>query len=106
MVIPYRTTRFKSANTFAMAIWDPTIKFNSRQYFRLYGTQQYLRSTTLHVGQKQGNEKSEDEGRDEQDDADHDGSNSNLIRRQGITRESSAKSKPQHTAHFHHHYLD
>ena len=22
---------------FVMAIWDPTAKFNSRQYFRLYG---------------------------------------------------------------------
>ena len=39
MVIPYRTTKFKSANMFAMAIWDPTTKFNSRQYFRLYGIQ-------------------------------------------------------------------
>ena len=28
---------YKSTNTFAMAIWDPTAKFNSRQYFRLYG---------------------------------------------------------------------
>ena len=32
-----RTTKFKSANTFAMAIWDPTTKFNSCQYFWLYG---------------------------------------------------------------------
>ena len=39
MVIPYQTTKFKSANMFAMAIWDPTAKFNSRQYFRLYGTE-------------------------------------------------------------------
>ena len=31
MVIPYRTTKFKSANIFAMAIWGPTAKFNSRQ---------------------------------------------------------------------------
>ena len=23
---------------FGMAIWDPTAKFNSRQYFRLYGS--------------------------------------------------------------------
>ena len=37
MAIPYRTAKLKSANTFAMAIWDPTAKFNSHQYFRLYG---------------------------------------------------------------------
>ena len=37
MAIPYRTAKLKSANAFAMAIWDPTAKFNSRQYFRLYG---------------------------------------------------------------------
>ena len=36
MAIPYRSAKFKSANTFAMAVWDPTTKFNSRQYFRLY----------------------------------------------------------------------
>ena len=39
VVIPYRTAKLKSANTFAMAIWDPTAKFNSHQYFRLYGIQ-------------------------------------------------------------------
>ena len=38
MAILYRTAKFKSANTFAMAIWDPTAKFNFRQYFRLYST--------------------------------------------------------------------
>ena len=38
MAILYRTAKFKSANTFEMAIWDPTAKFNSRQYFRLYGS--------------------------------------------------------------------
>ena len=37
MTILYRTAKFKSANTFAMAIWDSTAKFNSCQYFRLYG---------------------------------------------------------------------
>ena len=37
MVILYRTAKFKSASMFAMAIWDLTAKFNSRQYFRLYG---------------------------------------------------------------------
>ena len=36
MAIPYRTAKFKSANTLVMAIWDPTAKYNSRQYFRLY----------------------------------------------------------------------
>ena len=36
MAIPYRTAKLKSTNTFAMAIWDPTAKFNSCQYFRLY----------------------------------------------------------------------
>ena len=38
MAIPYQTAKLKSANTFAMAIWDPTAKFNSRQYFQLYGS--------------------------------------------------------------------
>ena len=38
MAILYRAAKFKSANTFEMAIWDPTTKFNSRQYFRLYGS--------------------------------------------------------------------
>ena len=37
MVIPYQTAKLKFANTFKMAIWDPTAKFNFRQYFRLYG---------------------------------------------------------------------
>ena len=37
VVIPYRTAKFKSANIFAIAIWGPTTKFNSCQYFRLYG---------------------------------------------------------------------
>ena len=45
MAIPYRTAKFESANTFAMAIWDPTAKFNSRQYFRLYG----MCMVTLHL---------------------------------------------------------
>ena len=38
MAIPYRTAKFKSANIFAMAILGPTTKFNSCQYFRLYGS--------------------------------------------------------------------
>ena len=37
VAIPYRTAKLNSTNTFAMAIWDPTAKFNSRQYFQLYG---------------------------------------------------------------------
>ena len=37
MAIPYRTTKFKSANILAMAILGSTTKFNSRQYFQLYG---------------------------------------------------------------------
>ena len=38
MAIPYRTTKFKSANNFGMAILGPTANFNSRQYFWLYGS--------------------------------------------------------------------
>ena len=38
MAIPYRTAKFKFANTFAKAICDPTAKFNSRQYFQLYSS--------------------------------------------------------------------
>ena len=38
MAIPYRTMKFKSANILAIiAILSSTAKFNSRQYFRLYG---------------------------------------------------------------------
>ena len=35
MAILYRTAKFKSYNTFEMAIWNPTAKFNSCQYFQL-----------------------------------------------------------------------
>ena len=38
MAILYRTNKFKSANTFEMAVWDPTTKFNSHQYFQLYSS--------------------------------------------------------------------
>ena len=38
MAIPYQTTKFKSANILVIAIWDSTAKFNSHQYFQLYGT--------------------------------------------------------------------
>ena len=34
MAIPYQTAKF---NLYTMAIWDPTAKYNSCQYFRLYG---------------------------------------------------------------------
>ena len=37
MAIPYRTAKFKSANILPIAILGSTAKFNSRQYFRLYG---------------------------------------------------------------------
>ena len=37
MAIPYRTAKFKSANSLAIAILGSTAKFNSRQYFWLYG---------------------------------------------------------------------
>ena len=37
MAILYQTAKFKSANILAIAILGSTIKFNSCQYFRLYG---------------------------------------------------------------------
>ena len=37
MVILYRTAKFKSANILAITILGSTAKFNSRQYFWLYG---------------------------------------------------------------------
>ena len=37
MAILYRTAKFKSANILAVAILGSTTKFNSRQYFQLYG---------------------------------------------------------------------
>ena len=40
----FAIAKLKSANTFAMAIWGPTTKFNSCQYFRLY-------SICLYIGQ-------------------------------------------------------
>ena len=43
MAMPYRTAKFKSTNTFAMAIWGPTTKFNSRQDFQLYGMMKPMR---------------------------------------------------------------
>ena len=40
MAIPYQTAKFKSANNIlAIVILGSTAKFNSRQYFRLYGIQ-------------------------------------------------------------------
>ena len=35
MAIPYRTAKFKSTDSFIVAIWGPTAKFNSRLYFWL-----------------------------------------------------------------------
>ena len=49
MAIPYPTAKFKSANISAMAIWDPTAKFNSRQYFWLYSNNHALYYETLVV---------------------------------------------------------
>ena len=49
MAIPYQTTKFKSANIFVMAIWGPTAKFNSRQYFRLYGITCYHSKVSEYV---------------------------------------------------------
>ena len=37
MAIPCQTAKFKSANIFSMAILGPTAKFDSCQYYRLYG---------------------------------------------------------------------
>ena len=42
MAIPYQTTKSKSANIFAMAIWSPSTKFNSYQYFQLYSNYKQL----------------------------------------------------------------
>ena len=38
MAIPYQTAKLKSANIIVMPVWEQTAKFNSRQYFWLYGT--------------------------------------------------------------------
>ena len=45
MTIPYRTAKFKSANVFISAALDHTAKFKDRQYFRLYGILQLIRSS-------------------------------------------------------------
>ena len=37
MAIPYQTTKFKSTNNLEIAILGSTAKFNSHQYFQLYG---------------------------------------------------------------------
>ena len=50
MAIPFQTAKFKSANTLVMAIWDPTAKFNSCQYFQLYSISAYIYGLLLHVG--------------------------------------------------------
>ena len=46
MAIPYRTTKFKSANILAIAILGSTAKFNARQYFRLYELEQRPKRST------------------------------------------------------------
>ena len=48
MAIPYRTAKFKSANIFAMAIWGPTAKFNSHQYFQLCSILEYIYHIFIH----------------------------------------------------------
>ena len=47
MVIPYQTVKFKSVNIFTMAIYGPTAKFNSCQYFQLYGIKSVLNHDLL-----------------------------------------------------------
>ena len=47
MTIPYRIAKFKSANILAIAILGSTAKFNSRQYFQLYGNNNYSRSKSF-----------------------------------------------------------
>ena len=42
MAILYWITKFKSANIFAMVIWGSTAKFNSHQYFQLYGIHMHI----------------------------------------------------------------
>ena len=52
MAIPYRTAKFKSANILPIAILGSTSKFNSRQYFWLYGIYIFAakrRSRAYHV---------------------------------------------------------
>ena len=39
---PILNRQIKICQCFAMAIWDPTAKFNSHQYFRLYGISRVL----------------------------------------------------------------
>ena len=46
MAIPYQTDKFKSANIFVIAIWGQTTKFNSHQYFWLYGILRTLAKKT------------------------------------------------------------
>ena len=48
--IPYLTTKFKSANILSIAILGSTAKFNSCQYFRLYGTLRGQLIQNIHNG--------------------------------------------------------
>ena len=50
MVIPYRTAKLKFADIFAMAIiilGPSTTKFNSCQYFQLYGTRTFIQDLMI-----------------------------------------------------------
>ena len=46
MAIMYRTAKFKFANILAIVILGSTAKFNSRQYFWLYGIK-YMDDTSM-----------------------------------------------------------
>ena len=56
MVIPYGTAKFISTNIFAMASWDPTAKFNSCQYFRLYGMLLHIPPPLIHMPHSNGDQ--------------------------------------------------
>ena len=49
MAILYRTAKFKSANILAIAILGSTVKFNSRQYFWIYGISCYANTMHCHA---------------------------------------------------------
>ena len=52
MVIPYRTTKFKSTNIHAIVILGSTAKFNCRQYFQLYSTTLFWMTHKWHISVK------------------------------------------------------
>ena len=47
---PLPNLQIKSTNIFVMLIWGPTAKFNSCQYFRLYGKYICVIMELLHDG--------------------------------------------------------